>query len=819
MKSESTTPKKSYNHFWISLWLLIIGPIWMVPAFGQEPSSATSDQLPRVEIEAPRSSSGSAARSTDTEGFGYDQTIPSGQPFSDFAPTTSEVVSATRGIANIATIPSAVSVVDNRGISSLGNTSVTDMLQGQTGLWASGFSGNPSDSSIILRGFSNEAPNRVAFLVNGRSLNVPRTEVNTNFLFPESIERIEILRGDATIQFGNNALAGAVNVILKNPRLNPGSYFGAEGGSWHTDREWAGINVVRDSIAAGIFLGRYYQEGWRVYEGDGVNVEPVTRPGPWTLYNFTGAFNWKLNSSLSFDIMTTKSDQRVATNDYIERNRWERRDIRNISQQRYYDNGPDERNDTVTIAKLLYEGGRIGRLETIGSARTYDRRILWYALGTNSDQRWDDFGLSLIYTRKDEYKLFKNDITVGTDLYDGRFRRESRYPYFTLDWPPYNTIGWKHAQQQSGYRDSKSYYVINSSRLWDRLILGLGYRVESYDLRNLYANNQDYVVTNAQESLERTKSASQWSLGFIYDKELGSNLYYKHSRFYRFPNFDDMINYGTGWPPSFNPPFWMLNPEEGSLSEFGLRHWFTRNIYFNATYYDQDMDNEIIYGADAAGNPRNVNVKDVAHTGLELEGFARITPRWMLKGNYTRQKVIVRSNYRPDMFSLTRQTTEDKWVWQNPADMANLSLSYENREWGFSGMIAFHYVGSQYRINDPFNETEPLEPARWGDLTLSQKFFDDAATVYFGIRNFSDRQYALWGTRSDPTFITVPVAWYSNEGRTYFMGLKVNLDYDRMRVPTSADLERMQRRLYGSVTEAASSIYGAGQWMRDMTSF
>ena len=71
--------------------------------------------------------------------------------------------------------------------------------------------------------------------------------------------------------------------------------------------------------------------------------------------------------------------------------------------------------------------------------------------------------------------------------------------------------------------------------------------------------------------------------------------------------------------------------------------------------------------------------------------------------------------------------------------MGNLSLEYNNREWGFSGLITYHYVGSRYRINDPYNIAEPLEPAKWGDLAFSQSFFDNAATLYFGIKNFSDR--------------------------------------------------------------------------------
>ena len=40
------------------------------------------------------------------------------------------------------------------------------------------------------------------------------------------------------------------------------------------------------------------------------------------------------------------------------------------------------------------------------------------------------------------------------------------------------------------------------------------------------------------------------------------------------------------------------------------------------------MDNEILYGMDDAGNQRNVNVQNVSHTGVELEGLVKLTPSW-----------------------------------------------------------------------------------------------------------------------------------------------------------------------------------------------
>jgi iron complex outermembrane receptor protein len=408
---------------------------------------------------------------------------------------------------------------------------------------------------------------------------------------------------------------------------------------------------------------------------------------------------------------------------------------------------------------------------------------------------------------------------MGSDLWDGKFGRESRQIVQPYSGGP-NVL--EHQALQSGYRESLSYYVINQTRFWDRFYVDLGYRIENYDLPDLYANDASRAVTNAQR-IDQTKSASQWSLGLVYDKELGSSMYYKHSRMYRFPEFFDMVNLGVlGTTPI--PPFWPLQPEEGTLEEVGIRHWFTRNLYAGLVYYEMDMDNEILYGMDAAGNQRNMNVQDVSHTGVEFDALVRITPYWTLKGNWTKQRVIVRSNFLPYLTPLNNLTTEDKWMYQNPAEMGHLFLEYNNKEWGFSGMISYHYIGSRYRINDPYNIAEALEPAKWGDLAFSQNFFGDAATLYFGIKNFTDRQYAIIGTKSspsayDPLGTSNPASWYPNEGRTYYAGLKANMDFDRMRVPTAADLTRMQNRLYGALNGGVDTVYGWGATLRNLARY
>ncbi len=206
----------------------------------QDATGTQPEQLRPVEINPPtldrRQAAGDATQASG--GFGSSENIPPGQPFSDYRLTPGESVTAMGRTANLASTPYAVSIIDNRGTGSLGQTGLSDMLQGRPGTWSSGYAGNPFDAPIVIRGFSNESTNRVSLLLEGVNLNIPRQEANTNFIFPELIERVELIRGGATVPLGDKAIGGAVNVIMKKPRQNPGLFFGAEGGSWGTDREW-----------------------------------------------------------------------------------------------------------------------------------------------------------------------------------------------------------------------------------------------------------------------------------------------------------------------------------------------------------------------------------------------------------------------------------------------------------------------------------------------------------------------------------------------------------------------------------------------------
>ncbi len=794
-------------------------------AFSQEAGS--SRQLDRVEVEPPVQSV--TSRGGDSgQGFGYDTPIPSGQERSDFPLTSSQVVSPTGRVANIATVPSAISVVTSRGVTGQGNNGIRDMLQGVPGVNTGTSNSTIFGSHIKMRGFdgSTDSANRVAIMFEGRNQELPSSETNPGFIFPEIIDRIEVMRGDGTIQFGNRAIGGSLNILLKKPRQNPGIYWGTERGSWETERHWVSANLVRGPLAAGIFGGFYAEDGFRRYEGElespaltglptGYTVEEVMRrPGPWEMYNAVTSANWKITPRLSLDFTYLYSRECMPNSGTVPWDRWEIRDVRNVDKG-YADGGTDDRFDKNAVLRLYYDGGMFGSLEVNASQRYYDVRTNAYLFTSSKEfayRHWADQQLSFKYLRTDTYNFIRNDLTLGSDLRDGLLSSERKEITGTSK----ATYKLRHKSRQATHRESLGYYVMNQTRLWDRLIFGLAYRYENYELNGIYAdglNSKKNIVVFPQAGLRRgwIKSASQYSLNVVYDKELGSNFYAKHSRTYRFPNVAEVINTASFLTPGVNThpdPIFFVGPEEGTLEEVGIRHWFTPNIYVGLIYYELDMDNEIGDEWDLRYDSTRwkANVPYVSHDGLEMEWLIRFTPRWTFDGSFTKQKVIYRSpNLQPGNYKQGRKA--DAWVAPAPAQMYYLRLTYDNKEWGFASSLSYYNVSKGYYQNDDLNGGRDMEETKRLDLAVAQNFFNDMITVYGGINNITDRinmvatSYSWSASAAAPSY-----SQYPDKPRTYYGGVKAKMDYDRMKVPTVADFQRMQERVYGAFEDGVGSL-------------
>ena len=110
-----------------------------------------------------------------------------------------------------------VSVVDQQQIELTNPTSLLDILGQVPGVSIARSGG--IGGQIYLRGFSSNNM-RSPMFVDGDRLH-GRNTLQFNYFDPEEIERVEVIRGPASVIYGSDALTGVVNVITRHPTADP----------------------------------------------------------------------------------------------------------------------------------------------------------------------------------------------------------------------------------------------------------------------------------------------------------------------------------------------------------------------------------------------------------------------------------------------------------------------------------------------------------------------------------------------------------------------------------------------------------------------
>jgi len=246
-----------------------------------------SDQLPPLVVEAPKAKQKSAAKkkavtsksappqaaqSTQTESEGgaatggkvtdngaYGETVP-GLNLNVPSPTGSRL-----NLTPLET-PASIEVIPGQTIKERGQTSVDDAVtQNATGFTSTASPGN-GWNSLGTRGFVGNSS--VMRLYDGTRLYVASGTVTFPF-DTWSAERIEVLRGPASVLYGEGAIGGVINVVPKRPT----DFFTAEGevayGTDNTKRFGIGAGgPISDQLGYRIDISGLDSDGWLNQEAD-----------------------------------------------------------------------------------------------------------------------------------------------------------------------------------------------------------------------------------------------------------------------------------------------------------------------------------------------------------------------------------------------------------------------------------------------------------------------------------------------------------------------------------------------------------------------
>lgn len=154
-------------------------------------------------------------------------------------------------------VPAIVDILSQRQIQELGARTSVEALNRAPGVTSSNLGTGPGQLS--LRGFTGGS---VALLYDGVRSATP--VIFTRSLDSWAFDRIEILKGPASVLYGEGALAGAVNLVPKRPVLGSAAFSGlASYGSFDATRAALDVNLpLGDTLAGRIVSSHSRSDGY-----------------------------------------------------------------------------------------------------------------------------------------------------------------------------------------------------------------------------------------------------------------------------------------------------------------------------------------------------------------------------------------------------------------------------------------------------------------------------------------------------------------------------------------------------------------------------
>ena len=153
-------------------------------------------------------------------------------------------ISATRQAQDVISVPSTVTVHDREELDRQNVNTIKELVRYEPGVSVGGGGLRGGISGYNIRGIDGD---RILTQVDGVEIpnsffNGPFAKTQRNYVDPEIVKRVEILRGPASVLYGSNAIGGAVSYFTLNPDdiIKPGQDAGArlKTGYSSADRSW-----------------------------------------------------------------------------------------------------------------------------------------------------------------------------------------------------------------------------------------------------------------------------------------------------------------------------------------------------------------------------------------------------------------------------------------------------------------------------------------------------------------------------------------------------------------------------------------------------
>ena len=162
-----------------------------------------------------------------------EKTDPSKKKYYHLEKIEEVVVTATMTPKTIKNIANTVSVVNQKDMESMSANNALDILTHSPGLFVNR-SGDFGRADVEIRGLGQNC-RRIAVLVDGKPEKMGLYGCAVSHAFPlDNVDRIEVVKGPASVLYGGEALGGAVNIITRMPEKKFDADITTSYGSYNT---------------------------------------------------------------------------------------------------------------------------------------------------------------------------------------------------------------------------------------------------------------------------------------------------------------------------------------------------------------------------------------------------------------------------------------------------------------------------------------------------------------------------------------------------------------------------------------------------------
>ncbi len=619
-------------------------------------------------------------------------------------------------------LTSDVSVIGQEDIKTSSAGTVAGILQERLGLNVYDKS-SPKTSLVDIRGFNDTATMNVLVLVNGRKVNSIDLSGADYLQVPlAAIERIEVIRGAASVLYGDNAVGGVVNIITKEGKGPLTVRMGSEYGSFDQRRADTEISGSQKDLSYYLYSSYADAKGYRV-NSDVLNKDYDSR------------FGWTLTDILKVELMTSWHEDDYGLPGGLNDTELQTLGRRGSADDQDFGSTKDRNVHLRLDATPWPEDLDLGHLVFDLSYRNRDSYAEFAAYNFGTKRMIDTLGLNAKYTFNQEVLGHEVDFVTGVDLYD-------------VD----NDI-WGSGSNSDDITISKNEfgaYVFGEFEVVTDTFINAGTRYQRAD----YSFDQRSGTPN----YEKQKADEQVSMvGVKHEYAPGSNVHASVEQTFRFLATDEWYDTWSGLNTG-------LDHQKGLQYEVGLKHNLRDTTTIGITPYWIEIEDEIFFDPKSGFFGSNSNYDTTRRLGIELEQRTNllklvevdVLDRWEVFTSYIYQE--------PEFLKGANDGRQIPMVANNQWTAGTSFGFWEH--YGFS--VTGRYTGSRFAINDTLNETAKVKPNIVVDTKLSYRQPD--YQVYVAVDNIFGEKYFSYVAKTVGSSVK---DYYPAPERTFRVGASI----------------------------------------------